>query len=218
MNNNDFFSSRLSTEPHYFGIGVIGNSIIDTNSEKNKNWYCEILDYQPFSQAIPIKINNDYFEEIPPSKSKNYWRDGVREINKEIYEKILLNSKIQKRKIRLPHLSKEFESEQPWEGLKKVRYTAYYERNPIYRQKALEIHGYTCMACGFNFEKSYGELGKKFIHVHHNKPISQTGRTKINPEKDMSVLCPNCHSMIHRKKNETLSIDELKKIIFNSKN
>ncbi len=23
------------------------------------------------------------------------------------------------------------------------------------------------MACGFNFEKKYGERGKGFIHVHH---------------------------------------------------
>lgn len=31
----------------------------------------------------------------------------------------------------------------------------------------------------------------------------------INPRTDMVVLCPNCHSMIHRRKNRTLSLNEL---------
>lgn len=66
------------------------------------------------------------------------------------------------------------------------------------------------MGCGFNFEKIYGELGKGFIHVHHNKPVSETGATHIDPATDMSVLCPNCHSMVHRKKDYTLSLEELK--------
>jgi predicted HNH restriction endonuclease len=69
------------------------------------------------------------------------------------------------------------------------------------------------MACGFNFEAQYGELGKGFIHVHHNKPISEMGPTRINPYSDLSVLCPNCHAMIHRKKDRTLSVEELKEKI-----
>jgi len=65
------------------------------------------------------------------------------------------------------------------------------------------------MACGLNFEEKYGNLGKGFIHVHHNKPLSELGPTRINPQTDMSVLCPNCHAMIHRKKDQTLSLEEL---------
>lgn len=65
------------------------------------------------------------------------------------------------------------------------------------------------MACGFNFEKTYGKLGGGYIHVHHNKPISESGPTFINPRTDMSVLCPNCHAMVHRNKKCTLSLAEL---------
>jgi dCTP diphosphatase len=36
---------------------------------------------------------------------------------------------------------------------------------------------------------------------------------RINPKTDMSVLCPNCHAMIHRNKSHTLTIRELKEII-----
>jgi len=43
--------------------------------------------------------------------------------------------------------------------------------------------------------------------------LSEAGPTKINPAVDMSVVCPNCHAMMHRKKSRTLSINDLKKII-----
>lgn len=100
------------------------------------------------------------------------------------------------------------------EGNKKQRYTTYYERLPENRRQAIKIHGVTCKACNFNFEKTHGTHGKDFIHVHHIKPISQFEKPrKINPETDLTVLCPNCHSMVHRYKNKTLSVEELKKVI-----
>ena len=34
------------------------------------------------------------------------------------------------------------------------------------------IHGDSCKVCGFNFGAVYGEYGKGYIHIHHNKPIS----------------------------------------------
>jgi 5-methylcytosine-specific restriction protein A len=35
---------------------------------------------------------------------------------------------------------------------------------------------------------------------------------EIDPIKDLRPVCPNCHSMLH-KGEQTLTIDELKKII-----
>lgn len=69
-----------------------------------------------------------------------------------------------------------------------------------------------CEVCGFDFEKTYGELGKNFIEAHHIKPVStmQDGeKTKI---EDIIMVCSNCHSMIHRKK-PWLSIKDIGKII-----
>ncbi len=107
----------------------------------------------------------------------------------------------------------EYETEY-FEGNKRQRYTNYYERNPRLRAKAIEIHGTTCMACGFNFEKIYLERGKDFIEVHHAKPVSELGEnTKVDPDEDLIVLCSNCHRMIHRKKDNVLSLDELRNII-----
>ncbi|MGI6472555.1 MAG: HNH endonuclease [Candidatus Methanomethylophilaceae archaeon] len=67
------------------------------------------------------------------------------------------------------------------------------------------------MICGFNFEESYGNPGKGFIEVHHNKPVSTfKGELLIDPVQDLTCLCSNCHRMIHRRRNSTLSVEELR--------
>ena len=83
---------------------------------------------------------------------------------------------------------------------------------------AIEIHGLKCMACEFDFEETYGERGKDYIEVHHVVPLSsQEEQVQVNPYTDLITLCANCHRMIHRKKNEILSLDELRQIIRISK-
>lgn len=87
-----------------------------------------------------------------------------------------------------------------------------YERNPYARGKCLEHYGYTCQICKIDFEKDYGEIGKEFIHVHHLTPLSSIKSLyEVNPIEDLIPLCPNCHSMAHRKK-IPFTIEELKKI------
>ncbi|MNH27195.1 HNH endonuclease [compost metagenome] len=82
------------------------------------------------------------------------------------------------------------------------------------RLKAIAIHGLDCKACGFDFEKAYGEYAKGFIHVHHAVPISAYGGEKaVNPETDLVTLCANCHAVVHRKRDVTLSIEQLKEML-----
>lgn len=100
------------------------------------------------------------------------------------------------------------------EGKRVEVYTTKYERNSQNRKQAIKIHGTKCMVCGFDFEKTYGDLGKDFIEVHHTKPLfSLEEEVKINPRTDLVCVCSNCHRMIHRKRDSIISIDELKKII-----
>ena len=99
------------------------------------------------------------------------------------------------------------------EGGKRVLISVRHERNPTLRKNALARHGYSCMACGFNYKEFYGEIGKGFIEVHHVVPLASVGRTETNPETDLVVLCANCHRMVHRRKGTCLSIQEIKKYI-----
>ncbi|MBB4080843.1 5-methylcytosine-specific restriction protein A [Lewinella aquimaris] len=80
------------------------------------------------------------------------------------------------------------------------------ERNQKLVQEVKKVKGYTCEACHFNFEEKYGQLGKDFIEAHHLIPISDLEGEKIllDPNFDFSVLCSNCHRMIHRTQNPSV--------------
>ena len=73
----------------------------------------------------------------------------------------------------------------------------YYERKIENRLICLRSKGYSCFICGFNFENTFGDLGKEFIHVHHIVPASSI-KKEFNPLKDLIPVCPNCHSMLHK--------------------
>ena len=111
-------------------------------------------------------------------------------------------------------IEQEIKYETGKEGAKKQFYTTRYERNPKLRKEAIRLHGTTCMACGFNFFNVYGERGRNYIEVHHIKPLNEYCKeTDINPSVDLVVLCSNCHRMVHRKKDEILSVKQLKKLL-----
>ena len=104
------------------------------------------------------------------------------------------------------------------EGKTRLCYATLYERDPRNRRDAKTIHGTVCQACGFDFEKTYGEIGKDYIEVHHIKPLSEgNGAVKVNAATDLICICSNCHRMIHRRKDAVLSLKELKKLLIENK-
>lgn len=46
------------------------------------------------------------------------------------------------------------------------------ERSSKAAARAKQVHGFTCQACGFDFEAVYGKRGYKFIEAHHLVPLS----------------------------------------------
>lgn len=88
-----------------------------------------------------------------------------------------------------------------------------YERDRRNRGLCIAVHGYSCKACGFDFERTYGYLGSGFIHVHHVVSITRLRPDyRINPVNDLVPLCPNCHAMVH-KHDPPLSVSELKQLL-----
>jgi 5-methylcytosine-specific restriction protein A len=104
----------------------------------------------------------------------------------------------------LPTTQAEIENDEEkykgFEDLRRFRFHKRIERNAQLSKKVKKIQGYTCKACKMNFEKVYGELGRSFIEAHHLKPISELSKNKVQLDvrHDFTVLCSNCHSMIHR--------------------
>jgi 5-methylcytosine-specific restriction enzyme A len=100
------------------------------------------------------------------------------------------------------------------DGAVKQYYGKRYERRPENRKKAIEHHGLSCVVCGFNFEKVYGERGKDFIEVHHVNPLRNIGeQIVIDPKEDLVPVCSNCHRMIHRRKDNVLTVNELRLLV-----
>lgn len=107
------------------------------------------------------------------------------------------------------------DSSDVYEGAKTQILVNKYERSSIARQRCIAENGTTCFVCGLNFEDFYGEIGKGFIHVHHIVPLHEIGETyKVDYKKDLIPVCPNCHAMLHRKKDgQPFTWQELKNIV-----
>ncbi|MFD2168483.1 HNH endonuclease [Tumebacillus lipolyticus] len=68
------------------------------------------------------------------------------------------------------------------------------------KQEALENGRLHCEVCGFDFVKVYGELGEGYIECHHTLPISEYEEDQKTKVEDLSLVCSNCHRMLHRRR------------------
>ena len=88
-----------------------------------------------------------------------------------------------------------------------------YERSRLNREACVQLKGWRCLSCGFDFAETYGPLGMGYIEVHHINPLSTlNGGYRVNVATELVPLCANCHAMAHREE-PPVSIDRLKKIV-----
>jgi len=84
---------------------------------------------------------------------------------------------------------------------------------------AKEHHGTRCQACGLEFSEVYGQLGDGYIEAHHLRPLSTLEEgvpVGLDPATDLTVLCANCHRMIHRL-DDPSNLEELRKRIHDTR-
>ena len=55
-----------------------------------------------------------------------------------------------------------------------------------------------CEACGFDFQKVYGDLGEGYAECHHTAPVATLNPGTNTRLTDLAILCSNCHRMMHR--------------------
>jgi 5-methylcytosine-specific restriction enzyme A len=87
------------------------------------------------------------------------------------------------------------------------------ERNPALVRRKKEVAyraggALPCEVCGFDFARTYGDLGDRFIEAHHVLPLAAAGiaTTRLT---DLALVCSNCHRMLHRAK-PWITPDELR--------
>jgi 5-methylcytosine-specific restriction enzyme A len=81
------------------------------------------------------------------------------------------------------------------------------------KAKVLQTTGkLVCEVCLFDFASYYGDMGKGFIECHHNRPLADLDGEHRVKLSDISVICPNCHRMIHRVR-PWLRVEQLREIV-----
>jgi len=219
---------------------IISSKVVKISSKYNGNikhetknnseyLFSSLLEKLNSSNIIPdenIEIDTSRKYEITISKSRSsqlFFRILMETINhiKEQVGLLNLNNQLQELNQELQiYCPENNETDKKLlEGVQKVMTVTVYERNKEAREKCIEHWKCVCAICGFDFEKVYGKIGTGYIHVHHLNPISTIKEEyKIDPINDMRPVCPNCHSIIHRDKDNVMTIEELKQEIERQKN
>lgn len=132
-------------------------------------------------------------------------------------------SKIKKHIIGLPSKVSEvvydYASDLPIEDLKfaensihevliKVR-----KRNAELKDLAIEKYGKFCEVCNLDLDGKYGK-DNSVAHVHHRDQLSSLKDKEVhNSIKDVAVVCPTCHAVIHKNPRKAKTISEIKMLL-----
>ncbi|MCA2011814.1 HNH endonuclease [Cereibacter sphaeroides] len=92
---------------------------------------------------------------------------------------------------------------------KRKRWSRSIERSSDARRLAIEKYGRKCECCKISHNDS---VRGAIFEVHHKIPFSEDFDKRVLDYRDLSVLCANCHRMIH-KMPDLADINELRRFI-----
>jgi len=98
------------------------------------------------------------------------------------------------------------------EGKRRLRELALFSRHPGLVAQAKARYGPRCCGCKFDFATFYGPLGANYIECHHLNPLADQEGSTVSGVEDVTVLCSNCHRMVHRQ-HPPITLQELRKRI-----
>ncbi len=68
------------------------------------------------------------------------------------------------------------------------------------RKKDKVLNQFGCLACEvckFDFERTYGSIGRAFAEAHHLVPLKSLRQERVVTMADLAIVCANCHRMLH---------------------
>lgn len=84
------------------------------------------------------------------------------------------------------------------------------------KEQVLKTKGrLSCEVCNFDFKQFYGDIGSGMSECHHTKPVSTLKKGEKTKLSDLSILCSNCHRVIHKSR-PMLSVIEMRDIVSHS--
>ncbi|MBP9119665.1 MAG: HNH endonuclease [Ignavibacterium sp.] len=76
--------------------------------------------------------------------------------------------------------------------------------------------GFSCRVCDFNFQDTYGEVGRGFAEAHHIIALSKLTNQVHTKPADLISVCSNCHRMLHRMEGQMSDFKTLRKRLKNN--
>jgi hypothetical protein len=152
----------------------------------------------PWAHQVPVKWESDFPETkillgAEPLTVKELSHDNIRNLKATIGKAI-----------------KFIRQAEALEGETYKTEAIFRSRNRALIQAKKANSDYRCEICGFNFEETYGPIGREYIIAHHLKLIALgVAKTTLN---DIALLYANCHSMLHTK-NPPIAIEDLRTLI-----
>ncbi len=209
---------NITAKPDQYGIEFL--SLINKSNETQRQNFCDLWDKVGNKLALLINGISETKESFISNQSN--WKTFEAKFSKVPYYESKENADDEA----IKYISLicgmmlslfEYSINGYVEGNSHEEVVTKYERNPINRELCLYLKGYKCSVCGFDFEKTYGDIGKEFIEVHHAVMVSTMGDNyHVDINNDLFPVCPNCHAMLHRKF-PPYTIDEMKAIIEKNK-
>jgi 5-methylcytosine-specific restriction protein A len=181
-------------------LPIVSNKVEFEKFRNENGVYMKLMNFKAFDTSYNgkgleggSKLDEEVFNEFFNQ------RELLAELAKGI--KSLTNNETISSEIR--EMDEDEESNDRKEGKVLYKYHRYRERNSKVienkkKQFIKENGSLYCENCGFNYSKVYGNIGDGFIEAHHIVPLHKLdGETKTT-EKDLILLCANCHRMIHK--------------------
>lgn len=95
-------------------------------------------------------------------------------------------------------------------------YTRSQRLTSIARERFSDQYGkIVCTGCGFEGSTKYEDHGIGLIDIHHVEPFYVSGDNPTSADLEQALskvvpLCPNCHRIVHKRRDTILSISELR--------
>lgn len=80
------------------------------------------------------------------------------------------------------------------------------------KDRARRTGSLACQVCGFDFARTYGDVGYGYIEAHHTRPLSLLKKKGVTRPDEIALVCSNCHRMLHFRR-PWLKMRQLKTIL-----
>jgi|GEM_PF-3710598 len=164
---------------------ILGHMMTDEVGEIRQKLEDAYLD---FCDDLDIELKNSEWK---------YWL-----LNKDIGGRAGGNSRFELKIGRLPDLDLPTDemARLTEDQMKRVKNHLRRERNPQVRRAVLKQAKYkislACNMCGYAHERTPSRIEEAQFEAHHNIPLKEGARD--TDLQDISLLCSNCHRLIHR--------------------